>query len=94
MGDVLPGARHFWVIAANFLGDRSPDVKRAMIQNLAQDVTYTYFLRSHADVLRLGLLTEQLERALVAEGRAADGARQTVAENVPLRPALPRSPGG
>jgi hypothetical protein len=37
-----PANGHVWVIAGNFLADRSPDVRRAMLKNLAQDVTYTY----------------------------------------------------
>jgi hypothetical protein len=63
-----PAEEDVWVIAGNFLGDRSPDVGEAVVYNLARDVRYTYFLRTHADVLRLGLLAEQLERALVAGG--------------------------
>jgi hypothetical protein len=77
-----PANGHVWVIAGNFLGDRSPDVRRAMLQNLAQDVTYTYFLNTHADVLRLGLLAEDLEHGLLAEGCSGDKAHRSVAENV------------
>ena len=71
-----------WVIAANFHGDRSPDVKRAMLENLGEDVVYTYFLRTNADMLRLGLLAAELERELVADGFTGDRARRTVSENV------------
>jgi class 3 adenylate cyclase len=77
-----PANGHVWVIAGNFLGDRSPDVRRAMLQNLAEDVTYTYFLRTHADVLRLGLLADELERGLLAEGCSGDKAHRSVAENL------------
>ncbi|MDQ6614666.1 MAG: FHA domain-containing protein [Actinomycetota bacterium] len=77
-----PPNAHFWVIAGNFLGDRSPDVRRAMIQNLAQNVTYTYFLHTHADVLRLGLLVEDLQRELLASGAPVYKVRQQVADNV------------
>jgi hypothetical protein len=77
-----PPGGHVWVIAANFYGDRSPDVKRAMLENLGEDVVYTYFLRTNADMLRLGLLAEELERALVADGFTGDRARRTVGENV------------
>ena len=31
-----PPGGHVWVIAANFYGDRSPDVKRAMLENLGR----------------------------------------------------------
>lgn len=51
----------FWVIAPNFLGDTRGDVRRAMIHNLRNRVSYTYFLRSFADVQRLRKLTETLE---------------------------------
>ncbi len=54
----------FWVIAANFLGDKSPDVKNAMVQNLKRRVTYTYFVRSYADVFRLNMLRRELEDEL------------------------------
>jgi hypothetical protein len=77
-----PADGHVWVIAGNFLGDRSPDVRRAMLQNLAQDVTYTYFLHTHADVLRLGLLADDLERGLLAQGCTGDKAHRSIAENV------------
>ena len=66
-----PPGGHVWVIAANFYGDRSPDVKRAMLENLGEDVVYTYFLRTNADMLRLGLLAAELERELV--GRRVHG---------------------
>ena len=58
-----PGA-DFWVIAANFFGDRSPDVGAAMVENLRKKVTYTYFLRTQADGLRLGRLVAQLKQRL------------------------------
>ena len=77
-----PADGHVWVIAANFYGDRSPDVKRAMLENLQENVTYTYFLRTHADLLRLGLLAEDLERALVADGSTVDKAHRTVTEQI------------
>jgi len=54
----------FWVIAANFLGDKSPDVKNAMMHNLKRKVTYTYFVRSYADVFRLNMLRNELEDEL------------------------------
>ncbi len=63
-----PPGGHVWVIAANFLGDSSPDVNRAMLQNLGEGVTYTYFLHTHADVLRLGLLRDELEESLIGLG--------------------------
>jgi hypothetical protein len=77
-----PPNSHVWVIAGNFLGDRSPDVRRAMLQNLAEGVTYTYFLRTHADVLRLGVLANELERGLLGEGCTGDQAHRSVSENV------------
>jgi len=77
-----PAGGDVWVIAANFFGDRSPDVRRAMVRNLSQDVTYTYFLRTHADVLRLSLLAHDLERDLIARGHSADRARRSVANRV------------
>jgi hypothetical protein len=77
-----PANGHVWVIAGNFLGDRSPDVRRAMLQNLAEGVTYTYFLRTHADVLRLGVLANELERGLLGEGCTGDQAHRSVSENV------------
>jgi hypothetical protein len=77
-----PPKEHVWVIASNFFGDRSPDVKEAMLENLAKGVSYTYFLNTHADVLRLSLLAEELEVGLVARGSSADSARQTIGENV------------
>ncbi len=77
-----PSDAHVWVIAGNFFGDQSPDVRRAMLHNLARDVTYTYFLRTHADVLRLGVLTEQLERGLVADGCTTDKAHRSITEHV------------
>lgn len=54
----------FWVIAANFLGDKSPDVKNAMVTNIREGVTYTYFVRSYADVFRLNMLRSELEDEL------------------------------
>jgi hypothetical protein len=66
-----PSGSDFWVIVANFLGDRSLDVRRAMVHNLAHGVTYTYFLHTHADVLRLGLLRDELQREL-ARGDGSD----------------------
>ncbi|HJP65516.1 MAG TPA: toll/interleukin-1 receptor domain-containing protein [Actinomycetota bacterium] len=54
----------FWVVAASFLGDKSPDVKNAMVQNLRNGVTYTYFVRSYADVFRLNMLRNELEKEL------------------------------
>jgi class 3 adenylate cyclase len=78
-----PPGGHIWVIAANFLGDRNPDVRRAMVRNLSQNVTYTYFLRSDADVLRLSRLASQLERDLITrENKTADRARRVVSERV------------
>jgi class 3 adenylate cyclase len=77
-----PPDGHVWVIAANFLGDSSPDVNRAMLQNLGEGVTYTYFLRTHADVLRLGLLKESLEHSLIADGASTDRARRIVADHI------------
>lgn len=71
-----------WVIAPNFFGDRSPDVRRAMVRNLSQDITYTYFLHSQADVLRLSRLADDLERDLIDQGKTTDGARRTVAKRV------------
>ena len=77
-----PQNGHIWVIASNFFGDRSPDVRRAMVRNLSQDVTYTYFLNRHADVLRLSRLAQDLERDLLASGKTADWARRSVAKRV------------
>jgi hypothetical protein len=77
-----PADAHVWVIAGNFFGDQSPDVRRAMLHNLARDVAYTYFLRTHADVLRLGVLAEQLERGLVADGCTTDKAHRSISQNV------------
>jgi hypothetical protein len=77
-----PANGHVWVIAGNFLADRSPDVRRAMLENLAQDVTYTYFLHTHADVLRLGLLADDLERGLLAQGCSGDKAHRSIAQNL------------
>jgi class 3 adenylate cyclase len=77
-----PPGGHIWVIAPNFFGDRSPDVRRAMVRNLSQDVTYTYFLRSHADILRLSRLAQDLERDLMNRGKTADGARRIVSQRV------------
>jgi hypothetical protein len=77
-----PADAHVWVIAGNFFGDQSPDVRRAMLHNLARDVTYTYFLRTHADVLRLGVLSEQLERGLVADGCTVDKAHRSITQNL------------
>ena len=51
----------FWVIAPNFLGDTRGDVRQAMVANLKNRVSYTYFLRSFADVQRLRKLAETLE---------------------------------
>ena len=77
-----PPNGHVWVIAANFLGDSSPDVNRAMLQNLGEGVTYTYFLHTHADVLRLGLLRDELEESLIGLGSTRDKARRIVAEHI------------
>jgi hypothetical protein len=77
-----PPDGHVWVIAANFYGDQSPDVMRAMLENLRENVTYTYFLRTHADMLRLGLLVAELERGLVDEGFTGDHAREIVTDNI------------
>jgi hypothetical protein len=74
---------NFWVIAANFLGDKSPDVKNAMIENLKGRVSYTYFVRSYADVLRLGMLREELERELYElPGWSHKSATDTVRDHV------------
>jgi hypothetical protein len=77
-----PEGGHIWVIAPNFLGDRNPDVRRAMMRNLTQDVTYTYFLRRYADVLRLSRLANALELDLMKNGKTADGARRVVSKRV------------
>ncbi len=77
-----PPNGHFWVIAANFFGDRNPDVRRAMVTNLSQDVTYTYFLNTYADVLRLNRLARDLESDLIARGKTADSARRSVGARV------------
>ncbi|MCA1709909.1 MAG: hypothetical protein LC808_44160 [Actinobacteria bacterium] len=71
----------FWVIAANFLGDKSPDVKNAMVQNLKRKVTYTYFVRSYADVFRLNMLRKELEDELCERIRG-DLRRETAREIV------------
>jgi len=70
----------FWVIAANFLGDKSPDVKNAMVQNLRRRVTYTYFVRSYADVFRLNMLRRELEDKLCE--RTSDGLPREVAHEI------------
>jgi hypothetical protein len=70
----------FWVIAANFLGDKSPDVKNAMVQNLKRKVTYTYFVRSYADVFRLNMLRNELENELCE--RIRGGLRREEAHEV------------
>jgi class 3 adenylate cyclase len=77
-----PAGGHIWVIVPNFFGDRNPDVRRAMVRNLNQDVTYTYFLHSHADVLRLSRLATELERDLMKNGRTADRSRRVVSERL------------
>lgn len=57
----LPRDGNFWVVAANFAGDVSKDVERAMVQNLREHVEYKYFLKSHADALRLARFVERLQ---------------------------------
>lgn len=57
---MCPADGEFWVVAANFLGDRDPDVRDAMKQNLSEGVVYTYFLHTFADVRRLRQLAEDL----------------------------------
>lgn len=75
----------FWVIAANFLGDKSPDVKNAMVQNLKRGVTYTYFVRSYADVFRLNMLRKELEDELcerIRGGLRREAAREIVSKQI------------
>ncbi|MGH3623200.1 MAG: hypothetical protein ACRDQ5_15615, partial [Sciscionella sp.] len=75
----------FWVVAANFLGDKSPDVKNAMVQNLKRRVTYTYFVRSYADVFRLNMLRKELEDELcetMPGGLRREAAREVVSNQI------------
>jgi TIR domain len=75
----------FWVVAANFLGDKSPDVKNAMVQNLKRRVTYTYFVRSYADVFRLNMLRKELEDELCERmpgGLRREAAREVVSKQI------------
>jgi hypothetical protein len=79
------GCPEFWVVAANFLGDKSPDVKNAMVQNLKRRVTYTYFVRSYADVFRLNMLRRELEDELcnrVPGVLRREEAREIVSKNI------------
>jgi len=54
-----PGLKEFWVIAPNFLGDKSDEIQQAMISNLKRKVRYKYFLRSLADFQRLQKFAEE-----------------------------------
>lgn len=65
----------FWVIAADFLGDIDPDVKDAIRDNLCQDVVYTYFVHSFADIQRLRQMTAMLEDLPTIGTRARDNLR-------------------
>ena len=65
----------FWVIAADFLGDIDPDVEDAIRDNLEQDVEYTYFVHSFADVQRLRQMTASLERFPSVGSRAREKLR-------------------
>ncbi len=49
--NVRPGSE-FRVVTGNFLGDQHVQVRDAMLQNIANKVTYKYFLRSFADLVR------------------------------------------
>jgi len=61
-----PNLTRFWVITPNFLGDMEQAFHRAMLRNLERDVpvSYTYFLRSSADLERLQRLCESLRHDL------------------------------
>lgn len=75
----------FWVVAANFLGDKSPDVKNAMVHNLERGVTYTYFVRTYADVFRLNMLRRDLEDELCERMRGnirREEARRIVSKQI------------
>ena len=56
--------RDFWVVAANFLGDKDPDFRNAMLHNLKRGVNYKYFLHSFSDVQRLRQLVKSLSEEL------------------------------
>jgi hypothetical protein len=75
----------FWVVAANFLGDKSPDVKNAMVHNLKRGVPYTYFVRSYADIFRLNMLRKELEDELsekMTGGLPRAAAREIVSKKI------------
>lgn len=63
-----PNLRTFWVITPNFLGDVVHDVQKAMIRNLQRGVTYTYYLRSVADYLRLCSFAKDMDSRLKVLG--------------------------
>ena len=78
-----PPGGHVWVIAANFYGDRSPDVKRAMVENLARgrDVhVLPPHQRRHVAPRAAGRGART--RAGRTTASRGDRARRTVAENV------------
>jgi nucleoside phosphorylase/class 3 adenylate cyclase len=69
---VEPSQRAFWVVTPNFLGDKRDDIQRAMVQNLATDVKYTYFLESFADLQRWRKFRSDLKREEPSIHRSID----------------------